>query len=255
MRPLLRPNAVASAIASGVPVHGFHLSQALPYQIELLGGLGFDMVFLDAEHGNFDLSGIEACCRAAELYDLTMVVRVAACDGNLISQVLNSGVQGIVVPHVDSAEQARLAVASCRYAPDGLRPSGGARSNGFWRGVSDMASAIAQANAQVTLSVQIESKAGLNALPSMLAEGGIDYFTVGKQDLAQSMGYTRLGSGWPPEVVSAARDAAALVHAAGSKMKDDVMAICRVNQLLVAGANAFLADQAMSGQAKMGETL
>ena len=57
------------------------------------------------------------------------------------------------------------------------------------------------------------------------------------------------------EVVSAARDAAALVHAAGSKMKDDVMAICRVNQLLVAGANAFLADQALSGQAKMGETL
>lgn len=242
MRQAVRPNAIAAAIRSGTPARGFHMSVAVPGQIELLGDLGFGFVFLDAEHGNFDLTATEACCRAAELYDLTVVVRVAACDGNLISQVLNAGVQGIVVPHVDTVEQARLAVESCRYAPAGLRPSGGARCNGFWRGVDDMAGAIAQANANVTLSVQIESLRGLAALPAMLAQGGIDYFTVGKQDLAQSMGYARLGSGWPPEVVGAARDATALVHAAGSKMKDDVMTLCRVNQLLVSGAKTFLAE-------------
>ncbi len=244
MRQAIRPNAIAEAIRSGTPARGFHMTIAVPAQIELLGGLGFGFVFLDAEHGNFDLTAIESCCRAAELYDLTVVVRVAACDGNLMSQVLNAGAQGIVVPHVDTADQARLAVESCRYAPLGLRPSGGARSNGFWRGVDDMADAIARANANVTLSVQIESRAGLEALPAMLAQGGIDYFTVGKQDLAQSMGFTRLGSGWPPEVVAAAKDAAGLVHAAGSKMKDDVMTLCRVNQLLVAGAKTFLAGAA-----------
>jgi 2-keto-3-deoxy-L-rhamnonate aldolase RhmA len=244
MRQTVRPNAIAAAIRSGTPARGFHMNVAVPAQIELLGGLGFGFVFLDVEHGNFDLTTIESCCRAAELYDLTVVVRVAACDGNLISQVLNAGVQGIVVPHVDTADQALLAVESCRYAPAGLRPSGGARCNGFWRGVDDMADAIARANANVTLSVQIESSTGLAALPAMLAQGGIDYFTVGKQDLAQSMGYARLGSGWPPEVVEAAREATALVHAAGSKMKDDVMTLCRVNQLLVSGATSFLAGAA-----------
>lgn len=241
MRPAIRPNAIAAAIASGIPARGFHMSVAVPAQIELLGGLGFDFVFLDAEHGNFDLTAIENCCRAAELYDLTVVLRVAACDGNLISQMLNAGVQGVVVPHVDTVDQARLAVESCRYAPAGLRPSGGARCNGFWRGLADMAEAVKQANANVTLSVQIESREGLAALPEMLRLGGIDYFTVGKQDLAQSMGFARLATGWPPEVMAAATDAVALVQAAGSKMKDDVMTLTRVNQLLVSGAKAFLA--------------
>lgn len=244
MRPAIRTNAIVEAIRSGIPARGFHMNVAVPGQIELLGGLGFGFVFLDAEHGNFDLPAIETCCRAAELYDLTVVVRVASCDANLISQVLNAGAQGIVVPHVDTADQAQLAVESCRYAPAGLRPSGGARCNGFWRGVGDMANAIARANANVTLSAQIESPAGLAALPAMLAQGGIDYFTIGKQDLAQSMGFARLDTGWPLEVVAAAADAAALVHAAGAKMKDEVMQLCRVNQLLVSGAKAFLSGAA-----------
>jgi 2-keto-3-deoxy-L-rhamnonate aldolase RhmA len=244
MRETIRPNAIAAAIRTGTPARGFHMSIAVPAQIELLGGLGFDFVFLDAEHGSFDLAGVENCCRAAELYGLTVVARVAACDGNLISQVLNAGVQGIVVPHVDTLDQARLAIAACRYAPDGLRPSGGARSNGFWRGISDMAAAVHRANAEVTLSVQIESQEGLAALPALLDLDGIDYFTVGKQDLAQSMGFTRLGTGWPAEVVAAAKAAAGLVHAAGGKMKDDVMALCRVNQMMVAGAKAFLTGKA-----------
>ncbi len=241
MRAPVRTNAIATAIRSGTPARGFHMNLAIPMQIEMLGGLGFDFVFLDAEHGNFDLTGIENCCRAADLYDLTVVARVLDCEGNLISQYLNAGVQGIVVPHVDTLGEALLAVESCRYAPEGLRPSGGARSNGFWRGVGDMSAAIAQANANVTLSVQIESQAGLAALPEMLALGGIDYFTVGKQDLAQSMGFARMESGWPDEVMAAAKAAAEQVHAAGSKMKDDVMALTRVNQMLIAGAKAFLA--------------
>jgi len=241
MRDLIRPNAVAAAIRSGHPARGFHMSLAVPAQIEQLGRLGFDLVFLDAEHGNFNLSGIENCCRAAELYDLTIVARVPACDDHVISQFLNAGVQGIVVPHVDTVEQARLAVNSCRYAPRGLRPSGGERSNGYWRGVADMYAALAEADAGVTLSVQIESVAGLAALPDMLALGGIDYVTVGKQDLAQSMGFSRLTTGWPPEVMQAAARAAEQVRTVGCKMKDDVMTLCRVNQLLTDGAQRFLA--------------
>jgi hypothetical protein len=76
----------------------------------------------------------------------------------------------------------------------------------------------------------------------MLALGGIDYFTIGKQDLAQSMGFGRLAEGIPPVVAAAAAAAADLIHARGSRLKDDVMTLCRVNQLLTAGARKFLAD-------------
>lgn len=242
MRIPVRPNAISAAIASGVPARGFHMNLAVPAQIELLGGLGFDFLFLDAEHGTFDMAEVQNCCRAAELYDLTVVARVAAADGNLISSFLNAGVQGIVVPHVDTLAEAQVSVASCRYAPEGLRPSGGSRASSFWRGVEDMGAALANANANVTLSVQIESREALDLLPDMLDIAGIDYFTIGKQDLAQSMGFSRLAEGFPPEVNDAVRRATELIHARGGKLKDDVMTLCRVNKLLTDGARQFLAQ-------------
>lgn len=247
MREIVRPNAISAATASGRRARGFHMNLAVPTQIEQLGRLGFDFVFLDAEHGNFTLTDMENCCRAAELHDLTVVLRVPECNAHVISQALNAGVQGIVVPHVDTVDQARLAIEACRYAPRGLRPSGGARSNGFWRGASDLPAALRETNANVTLSVQIESTEGLAALPGMLALGGIDYLTVGKQDLAQSMGFTRLETGWPAEVVAAERSAAALARAAGVRMKDEVMVLCRINQMLVSGARKFLTDNPGGG--------
>lgn len=243
MRPTTRPSAVRRAIATGVPARGFHMNVAVPAQIELLGGLGFDLVFLDAEHGTFETRDIEECCRAAEIYGLTVVVRVPECDANLISRTLNAGAQGIVVPHVDTPKEARRAAESCRYAPRGLRPSGGCRANGYWRDVRDLVAALEEADSNVTLSVQIESVAALELLPEMIAQGGIDYFTIGKQDLAQSMGHARLSEGVPPEVVKAAQNAAGLIHAAGGKLKDDVMRLCRVNQILTEGARRFLAKE------------
>ena len=249
MRSAVRPNAIAKAIAAGVPARGFHMNLAVPAQIELLGSLDFDFVFLDAEHGSFEVAEIENCCRAAELYDLTVVARVPSCDPNLISRYLNAGVQGIVVPHVDSVADAQAAVASLP-----LRPARAAaerriaRVTLLARDRRSGASALAESNANVTLSVQIESVAALKALPAMLALGGIDYFTIGKQDLAQSMGFSRLEDGVPEAVTSAAARAVDLVHAAGGRVKDDVMTLCRVNRLLVDGAAKFLAATARSAQ-------
>jgi 4-hydroxy-2-oxoheptanedioate aldolase len=241
MRCAVRTNSVSQAIATGIPARGFHMNLAVPAQIELLGTLDFDFVFLDAEHGSFDVAEIENCCRAAELYDLTVVARVPSCDPNLISRYLNAGVQGIVVPHVDTVAEAESAISSCRYAPLGLRPSGGSRASRYWRGIDDLAGALVESNANVTLSVQIESVAALEVLPAMLALGGIDYFTIGKQDLAQSMGYSRLEDGIPDAVAAAAARAVALIRGGGSRVKDDVMTLCRVNRLLVDGAAQFLA--------------
>jgi 4-hydroxy-2-oxoheptanedioate aldolase len=242
-RPNVRENAIAKAIKTGVPALGFHMSSASPGEIEILGGFAFDFVFFDGEHGTFSLRDLEDCCRAAELYDLTIVARVPGPDANVISQYLNAGVQGIVVPHVDTVADARLAAANCRYAPDGLRPSGGGRSSGHWRGVSDLSASLAKANANVTLSVQIESVEGAGNLDAMLDIEGIDYFTIGKQDLAQSMGFARLPEGWPPEVMAENQRCIDRVRHKGGRMKDDVMKVARVSHFLADGAKRFLDKQ------------
>lgn len=239
-RPNVRASAIANAIGTGIPACGFHMNIASPAQIEILGAFPFDFVFLDGEHGNFSLRDLEDCCRAAELYDLTVVARVPGPDANTISQYLNAGVQGIVVPHVDTVADARVAVESCRYAPAGLRPSGGGRSSGHWRGVADLDAGLAEANANVTLSVQIESVEAVRNLEGMLDLGGIDYFTIGKQDLAQSMGFARLPEGWPPEVMAENRRCIELIRARGGKVKDDVMKVGRVSAFLTDGAKRFL---------------
>lgn len=248
MRPTVRPNALVAAMASGVPARGFHMTVPVPAYIELLGSLGFDLVFLDAEHGSFGLAELEACCRAAELHGLTIVARVPRCDAGDMSRFLDAGVQGIVVPHVDTLAEARVAVASCRYAPRGLRPSGPARAGRFWQGVGDMEAALAAANDNVTLSVQIESVAALDVLPELLALDGIDYFTIGRQDLAQSMGFARLDAGVPDAVTAAAEAATAAIRAAGGRVKDDVMTLCRIDRMLVAGGRQFLSANAEARQ-------
>jgi 2-keto-3-deoxy-L-rhamnonate aldolase RhmA len=239
-RPNVRKSAIAKAIETGIPACGFHMSIASPAEIEILGGFPFDFVFLDGEHGNFSLSDLEDCCRAAELYDLTIVARVPGPDANVISQYLNAGVQGIVVPHVDTVADAKVAIESCRYAPAGIRPSGGGRSSGQWRGVADLTASLAEANANVTLSVQIESIEATQNLQGMLDLGGIDYFTIGKQDLAQSMGFARLPEGWPPEVMAANSHCIDLIRSRGGRLKDDVMTVGRVSRFLTDGAKRFL---------------
>lgn len=240
MRPAIRSNAIRVAIRTGKPARGFHMNLAVPTQIELLGTAGFDFVFLDAEHGTFDGQQLEQCCRAAELHDLTIIARIPSSDENLISRFLNAGVQGIVVPHVDTVADAQLVAASARYAPAGLRPSGPARSNRFWKGVDDLAVALDKANEEITLSVQIESMEALERLPDMLDVAGIDYFTIGKQDLAQSMGYGRLDSGIPDAVSQAVDRATELIRSRGGRLKDDVMTLCRVDRILLDGARKFL---------------
>lgn len=241
-RERIRKNAIKTAISAGHRARGFQLGFAEPTLIEFLGNLPFDFVYLDGEHGRFTLREVEECCRSAELFDLTVLFRLPRLEPNLISQVLNAGVGGLIAPHIDSADDARRFVDAGLMAPKGHRPNGGSRSNRYWHGIDDLPAAIAEVNANVTLSIQIESRQAVDAIDEILKVEGIDYYTVGKADLAQSLGFPRQPSGHHPDVMAIVESLERKIRACDGKLKDDVMTIGRVRGFLLQSAQKFLAD-------------
>lgn len=243
-RGLVRANRIREACEAKRMAVGFHLNFGAPALIEQVGTLAFDFVYLDAEHGRFDLHDIENCCRAAELRDLTVGARVPHNDAHLISQYLNAGVQLIVVPHVNSGAEAAAAVDACFMEPIGHRPSGPSRSNSYFSGAEDLAPVIAELNANVMLAVQIESAEAIANLDEILSVAGIAFFIVGKADLAQSLGYARLkGRSHHPEIDRIAAEIGQRIRAAGGQVREDILRFGRIGDFIMKGAAQYLAGK------------
>jgi 4-hydroxy-2-oxoheptanedioate aldolase len=239
--PQLRPNAVVHAIRDNRKAVGFHMTFPSIPMIEILGGEGFELVYLDGEHGSFEPREIEEACRTAEGAGLTVIVRVPRCDPVLISRYLDSGVQGIVVPHVSSALEARAAVDACFYPPLGRRPFASARVNGYRTDIRDFATYSSHANANVTLSIQIEDRRAVTNLDEIAEIDGIAYFTIGKNDLNLDLGFGRRSDGFAPEVVDVIDSVQRVLAARGRRLKDDVMILGRARDFIVVGARNFIA--------------
>ncbi|MBV6273274.1 HpcH/HpaI aldolase/citrate lyase family protein [Alcaligenaceae bacterium CGII-47] len=170
---------------------------------ELLAGTGYDWLLIDGEHGPNDLRSILDQLRAVAAQPVSPVVRVVDHDPAKIKQLLDIGAQTLLVPMVESAEQARALVRATRYPPEGIRGVGSALARAAqWNGIPNY---LQQANAQICLILQVESQAGVDALDDILAVDGVDAVFIGPSDLAASMGY--LGQSGHPEV-KAAVDAA-----------------------------------------------
>lgn len=214
--------------------------------IELLAIAGFDFVQLDGEHGPFDLHQIETTCIAAELCGMSVFARPSSCDSATINLYLERGVQGIVGPHVDTAEQAIDLVRSCRFAPEGERSWGGGRSLLYNDPVSVedkdglRTSIMTEANSQMIVTAQLETQAALDNLDDMLEVEGIDYFTFGPNDLAQSMGVP--GEPKHDSVVSAIRDATNKIHEKGKKIVEDDQILTTLSGLILDSARIFVSN-------------
>ena len=212
--------------------------------IELLAIAGFDFVQLDGEHGPFDLNQIETTCIAAELSGMSVFARPPSCDTATINMYLERGVQGIVAPHVDTANQAIDLVKSCRFAPEGERSWGGGRSLLYNdpMSVEDKdglrTSIMTEANSQMIVTAQLETQAALNNLNDLLEGEGIDYFTFGPNDLAQSMGV----SGQPKHdsVISEIQEATDKIHKRGRKVVEDDQILTTLPTLILDSAREFV---------------
>ncbi|SDO17225.1 HpcH/HpaI aldolase/citrate lyase family protein [Ensifer sp. YR511] len=236
----VRRNRVKDAIRQGSKARGIHMTFASPSVIELLGMLDFDFVYLDAEHGRFDLSEIEEACRAAEISDLTVIARVPPGMLALIGTYLDRGVQGIIVPHVSSAEEAAAAVEATFFRPRGFRSNGGARADRYWLGGGDFQEYFAEVNENTTLSIQIEDRKAVENLDEILQVPGIDYYTIGKNDLSASYDQPRLVKGFSAPMGELVASLEQRIRAAGFPMKDDVMTLGRVKDFIVEGGHRFL---------------
>ena len=204
-------NTFKAALKRGDQLCGCWAGFADPYPTEVLATAGFDWLVLDAEHAPNDLRTIMAQLQVLEGKPCHPVVRLPMGEAWAIKQVLDAGAQTLLIPMVDSADEARDLVRAMRYPPQGIRGSGAAlaRASRF----SSVPDYITTANDQMCLLVQIESRAAVEALDDILAVEGVDGIFIGPSDLAASMGHP--GNVAHPEVKSAVVDAIARISKAG----------------------------------------
>ncbi len=148
---------------------------------------GYDWLFIDREHGALTEDDAAQICLAALAHGITPVVRV--CEGAIdeATRALDAGAQGIVIPHVDTPEQARAIAAALRFPPRGTRSWGGGTAVWGLRPPA-MATAMEQADAELLLAVMIETTEAVANADAIAAVPGIDALLVGSSDLSISMG-------------------------------------------------------------------
>ncbi|WP_180899745.1 4-hydroxy-2-oxoheptanedioate aldolase [Martelella soudanensis] len=189
-------NTFKQALRDSKPQIGLWIALANAYTAEICGGAGFDWLVIDGEHGPNDLPLLSAQLQGLAASPSHPVVRVPIGEAWLVKQVLDVGFQTVLVPMIETAEQAHAMVRAMRYPPDGMRGVGAglARASRFNR-IPDY---LASANEEVCLLLQIESRAGIEALDDIAAIDGVDGVFIGPSDLAADMGY--LGKPAAPDV-------------------------------------------------------
>src|SRR5690348_9792522 len=185
----MRPNAMKAKLAAGQAAFGMSIMIPSPQLVEMAGGLGFDWVLIDCEHGTITLETVELMIMAAEASGVTPIVRPRSKAAADIVEVMDRGAAGVQVPHIVTAADARSAVEAVKFHPVGRRGLAvGTRASGYgYRG--SLAEFTALANRESLVCAQIEDEAAVHNIEDILRVDGIDVFFIGPSDLSQSMGY------------------------------------------------------------------
>src|SRR5688572_9368136 len=183
----MRVNTTKKKLEAGGTVYGAIVSEVAPNLVEALAMMGLDFVFLDGEHGTMDSASVEHMVRAAEVFGITPIARVPNGEASTLLRFLDRGVQGLIVPHCNTAEKVQEVVRAARYFPDGNRGMAGGRAHDYGYGPSQ-SETIAHINANVLVVPMIEEVEAVNNLDSILKVPGVDVLHVASSDLGQSMG-------------------------------------------------------------------
>src|SRR6185369_3335072 len=160
-----------------------------PQIVEMLGIAGFDWVLIDCEHGSIGPADVELMAMACDAVGITSIARPKTNAASDIQSVMDRGVMGVQVPHINTAEDARRAVAAVKFGPGAARGLAAGTRPDAWGMGGRMPDFAAQANAQSLVCVQLEHEAALRNIDAILAVEGIDVFFIGPSDLSQSMGF------------------------------------------------------------------
>lgn len=204
-------NPFKTALASGAAQYGIWAGFASGYAAEITAGFGYDWMLIDGEHAPNTVPSILAQLQAVAPWSTAPVVRAVGHDPVLIKQLLDVGVQTLMIPMVESAEQARALVQATRYPPHGIRGVGGGLTRATrWDAVPDY---INTAHQQLCLIVQVESRAGIENAAAIAAVEGVDAVFIGPADLSTGLGH--VGNPSHPEVQEKIRSAIDATRAAG----------------------------------------
>lgn len=204
-------NHFKNALQAGHAQIGLWVGLADANVAEALAGCGFDWLLIDAEHGPNDVRTVLEQLRAVAPYPVHPVVRPVQGDVALVKQYLDIGAQTLLVPMIDTAEQAELMVRAMRYPPEGIRGSGaGLARAARWNQVEDY---LNRANQEMCLLVQAETPTAMQNLRSIAEVEGVDGVFFGPSDLSAAMGYR--GQAGHPVVQKAILEGIETVRAAG----------------------------------------
>jgi 2-keto-3-deoxy-L-rhamnonate aldolase RhmA len=189
---------------------GTLLSLPSPELVEIASDAGFDWLFLDMEHGGLEAADVLRMVRAAR-DPCACLVRVPENREMWIKKALDSGASGIIVPHVNSAEEAALAVGWAKFPPQGGRSVGFSRANRYGARFQEH---VETANAETVVVAQVEHIDGVRAIGSILGVSGVDAVFIGPYDLSASLG--KPGRIEDPDVREAIRAVATACAAKGT---------------------------------------
>jgi len=182
----LPQNPFKRALKAGKPQIGLWSTLSSSYTVEAVAGAGFDWLLLDSEHSPVDIENLLTQLQAAAPYASHPIVRIPWNDMVNTKRVLDIGAQSLLVPYVQTAEEARSAVASTRYPPAGVRGvAGTTRATRFGR-VKEYAK---RAHEEICVLVQVETQSALGSIEAICAVDGVDGVFIGPADLHASMGH------------------------------------------------------------------
>lgn len=206
-----RTSLFRAAIADGDgPALGTWVKIPAMESMELVALAGFDFAVIDLEHSAMSIQSAYAQIGVALYAGVSPIVRIPALDAGVVQRILDAGAEGIMVPHVDTVEQAEDAARAVRFPPLGTRGVGSTSRAGAWGGIS-RADYLRYGQEEVVLIAQIESAAAARSASAIAAVPGVDALLVGAADLSTSMGRSESD----PEVVDLIADAIRQAGAAG----------------------------------------
>lgn len=242
----LRKNTFKAAIHAGKMQRGLWCTINESLVAEMCAHLGFDWLLFDMEHSALDSLNVLPLLQVAAAYPTNSIVRPGSLDPVEIKKLLDMGAQNILVPMVNTAEEAALAVASVEYPPTGIRGMAGlTRATGF----GDITDYHLTARSEIAILVQVETKQALDNLEAIAAVPGIDGIFLGPADLAAALGYA--GDTSNPHVQDVAVDTIKRIVATGKAAGFLSLDMDFVDKVIAAGAT-FVANDVDLGALKRG---
>lgn len=181
----MRGSLIRERLRQGEVLLGAWLSFTDPAVAEVMGDMGYDWLCIDSEHAPLPLDRLQNLLIGLKSAEVPVLVRAAWNDPVRIKQILDLGADGVVIPWVNTVEEAQLAVAACKYPPEGVRGLGPRRASGYGRNVLEY---VKHANEEVFVTVQAETAQAAESIRGIMGVPGIDVVMIGPADLSMSLG-------------------------------------------------------------------